>query len=115
MQEKFLDLQVDHQKDMGLSTTSQADTSYDEEWPGACVSHATLYTFACKWDIEPLRCHALEKLCWVFASFDLRDDSFGDTITLAQSMYENTQRCAAICYCVELEFRSLSPSPDSLE
>ena len=63
----------------------------EEDYADVFLSHAQLYVFAEKYDIQTLRTLALKNLQNVLAIFTLYKERTGDIITLLEYIYENTR------------------------
>ena len=61
-----------------------------EDYTNVFLSHARLYVFADKYDIEPLKVLALEELHATLAAHTLYEAHTGDVITLLRYVYDNT-------------------------
>lgn len=64
--------------------------SPQEDYTNVFLSHARLYVFADKYDIEPLKVLALEELHATLAPHTLYEARTGDVITLLRYVYDNT-------------------------
>lgn len=62
----------------------------NEDYTEVFLSHARLYVFAEKYDIQPLKALALEELQAMLAIFNLHIERTGDIIALLRYVYENT-------------------------
>ena len=62
----------------------------NEDYTDVFLSHARLYVFAEKYDIQPLKALALEELQAMLAIFNLHIERTGDIIALLRYVYENT-------------------------
>ncbi|KAL8858394.1 MAG: hypothetical protein Q9178_005075 [Gyalolechia marmorata] len=62
----------------------------EEDYTGVFLSHAQLYVFAEKYDIQTLRTLALENLQNILAIFTLYEERTGDIISLLRYIYANT-------------------------
>lgn len=62
----------------------------NENYREVFLSHARLYVFAEKYDIQPLKALALEELQAMLAIFNLHIERTGDIIALLRYVYENT-------------------------
>ena len=62
----------------------------NENYTEVFLSHARLYVFAEKYDIQPLKTLALEELQAVLGIFDLYTERTGDIIALIRYVYANT-------------------------
>ena len=62
----------------------------NEDYTEVFLSHARLYVFAEKYEIQPLKALALEELQAMLAIFNLHNERTGDIITLLRYVYKNT-------------------------
>ena len=62
----------------------------NENYREVFLSHARLYVFAEKYDIQPLKALALEELQAMLGIFNLHIERTGDIIALLRYVYENT-------------------------
>lgn len=90
MKEAFLRLQY-CQPDDELSTwVPRANTGPTEDYTGTFLSHARLYVFAEKFDIQPLKRLVLKNLHQTLCIFTLGAESVHDVVALLAFVYNNT-------------------------
>lgn len=66
------------------------NTDHEEDYSEVFLSHARLYLFADKYDIEKLKVLAMEELHATLAVFTMYQQRTGDVIALLQYIYANT-------------------------
>lgn len=69
---------------------ARANRGADEDYTEVFLSHARLYVFADKYDIQPLKALALEELHDTLAAYTLYRGRTGDILTLLRYVYANT-------------------------
>ena len=69
---------------------SRENQAPNEDYTEVFLSHARLYIFAEKYDIQPLKALALEELQAMLAIFNLHIERTGDIIALLRYVYDNT-------------------------
>ncbi|KAI4232082.1 MAG: hypothetical protein L6R40_007515 [Gallowayella cf. fulva] len=73
---------------------ARANRGADEDYTEVFLSHARLYVFADKYDIQPLKTLALEELHDTLATYTLYRGRIGDILALLRYVYANTGRSA---------------------
>lgn len=90
MKESFLALQPGKSDDERTVLVSRANSAPSEDYTDVFLSHAYMYVFAEKFDIQPLKRLALRYLHQTLAGFTLWPESVGDIVLLARFVYDNT-------------------------
>ena len=73
---------------------TRANRGADEDYTEVFLSHARLYVFADKYDIQPLKTLALEELHNTLATYTLYRGRTGDILALLRYVYANTVESA---------------------
>ncbi|KAI4227192.1 MAG: hypothetical protein L6R40_008221 [Gallowayella cf. fulva] len=73
---------------------TRANRGADEDYTEVFLSHARLYVFADKYDIQPLKTLALEELHDTLATYTLYRGRTGDILALLRYVYVKTGRSA---------------------
>lgn len=73
-----------------INTSPRANESSNEDYSPVFLGHARLYVFAEKYDIEPLKAAALNKLHRTLSTFKLYEARYGDIVALISYTYDNT-------------------------
>ncbi|KAL2036743.1 hypothetical protein N7G274_010538 [Stereocaulon virgatum] len=71
-------------------TQPRENQALEEDYTEVFLSHARLYVFADKYDIQPLKTLALEELQAMLKIFNLHLERTGDIIALLRFVYANT-------------------------
>ncbi|KAL8912845.1 MAG: hypothetical protein Q9171_002223 [Xanthocarpia ochracea] len=90
LKESFIHRKVTVRRDSISIPPPYPNQRPEEDYTYVFLSHAQLYVFAEKYDIQKLRTLALENLQNVLAIFKLYEERTGDIITLLKYIYENT-------------------------
>jgi hypothetical protein len=75
---------------------ARSNLNPEEDYSDVFLSHAQLYVFAEKYEIEMLRMLALETLQHLLAIFTLYEDRTEDVITLLRYAYAHTRRSSIV-------------------
>lgn len=86
----FLGLQYCKPDDERSTWVARANTAPTEDYTDTFLSHAKLYVFAEKFDIQPLKRLVLKNLHQTLAAFTLWPDCVDDIVTLLSFVYSNT-------------------------
>jgi hypothetical protein len=92
VKEAFLELQFCEPGDEHTARPARANTVPSEDYSEVFLSHAHLYIFAEKYDIQPLKRLALKLLHQTLAIFTPWPECVGDIVTLIRFIYKNTAR-----------------------
>ena len=90
LKEAFLQQQYCLPDDEGRTDIPRANTKPTEDYTGTFLSHARLYVFAEKYQIQPLKRLVLKTLHQTLTAFTLWPDCVGDIIALIRFVYDNT-------------------------
>ena len=83
MKESFLVLQFCKPDDESIASAPRANSAPYEDYTNVFLSHAHVYVFAEKFDIQPLKRLALKSLHQTLAIFTLWPECVGDIAALA--------------------------------
>jgi len=90
MKESFLELQFCKPADEGTALAPRANSAPSEDYTNIFLSHAHVYVFAEKFDVQPLKRLALKNLHQTLAIFTLWPECVGDIVALARFVYTQT-------------------------
>lgn len=96
LKETFISRQHDSSWDVGLTAfpPARCNQAPEEDYTEVFLSHARLYVFAEKYDIQPLKTLALKKLHQTLAIYTLYPERVGDITALFRYVYANTAESA---------------------
>lgn len=94
LKESFLTLQFREDGDERTVLAPRANLSPSEDYTDVFLSHARVYVFAEKFDIQPLKRIASGVLHETLSIFTLWPDCVGDVVALARYVYNETVRPA---------------------
>lgn len=87
MKESFLELHLCKPDEERIPIAPRANSAPSEDYTNVFLSHAHVYVFAEKFDIQPLKRLALKNLHQTLAKFTLWPECVGDIVALARFMY----------------------------
>ena len=90
MKESFLVLQFCKPDDESTALAPRANSAPSEDYTSVFLSHAHIYVFAEKFDIQPLKGLALKNLHQTLTKFTLWPECVGDIVALARFVYNQT-------------------------
>lgn len=90
LKEAFLKLQFCQQDDQCPTWVPRANSGPAEKYTDVFLSHAKLYVFAEKFDIQPLKRLILKNLHQTLSIFTLWPECVGDVVALVKFVYSNT-------------------------
>ncbi|KAA6407795.1 MAG: hypothetical protein FRX48_08146 [Lasallia pustulata] len=90
LKERFLCREYTVRRDAISIPPTRANRRENEDYTEVFLSHARLYVFAEKYDIQPLKTLALEELHSTLAIYTLYSGRTGDIIALLRYIYANT-------------------------
>ncbi len=90
MKESFLVLQFCKPDDESIASAPRANSAPYEDYTNVFLSHAHVYVFAEKFDIQPLKRLALKSLHQTLAIFTLWPECVGDISASARFVYNQT-------------------------
>ena len=88
---EFLNLQYSAPEDIRSVWVPRANTTPSEDYTDTFLSHARLYVFAERFDIQPLKRLTLKNLHQALTSFTVRPDCVNDIVELLIYVYGNTK------------------------
>jgi len=86
----FLTLQYCKPADARPTWVPPANTAPTEDYTGTLLSHAKLYVFSEKFDIQPLKRLVLKNVHQTLSAFTLWPDCVGDIVSLLSFIYDST-------------------------
>ncbi|SLM39594.1 BTB/POZ-like [Lasallia pustulata] len=90
LKESFLRCEYTVRQDVIGKAPTRANQGANEDYTEVFLSHARLYVFAERYDIQPLRTLALEELHSTLAVYTLYHERTGDIVALLRYVYANT-------------------------
>lgn len=90
MKESFIERNYDVPETAFSTPPPRSNQGHLEDYSEVFLSHARVYVFADKYDIEPLKTLALKKLHQTLAIYTLYPERCGDIITLISYSYKHT-------------------------
>lgn len=94
LKEAFLRREYVVRRDVIDIPPARANQEKSEDYTEVFLSHARLYVFAEKYDIQLLKTLAFERLHHTLATYTLYQNRTGDIMTLLRFVYDNTQNYA---------------------
>lgn len=89
MKESFLELHLCKPDEERIPIAPRANCAPSEDYTNVFLSHAHVYVFAEKFDIQLLKRLALKNLHQTLAKFTLWPECVGDIVALARFMYDD--------------------------
>jgi hypothetical protein len=90
LKESFLRRKYDVRREVISIPPSRANRGVHEDYTEVFLSHARLYVFAEKYDIQPLKKLALEEIHSTLAIYTLHRQRTGDIVALLRCVYADT-------------------------
>jgi hypothetical protein len=90
LKESFIRLKYPVQETSFMASAPRANGGPHEDYTNVFLSHARIYVFAEKYDIQPLKMLALQNLHQTLSIYTLYPERVGDITTLLQYSYANT-------------------------